>query len=262
MHPAPNGTQQMNYFIAADGTKCTSEEVRTRYEIDLRERTEIKAELTYICDITRRVTPKYARLYYKWWSRLSGYGNPFSRWKQTYNLDIAKERIMRAVVRVAQKNCWLIWRMSNVLYVETHYGQCSWHVGTLCNIPHGPLGGWFRSFPVRKDLQWSGVRNSDIAVRRVLGEINAQKPLPELIAGKRYAVPEEDGRDGRYLPFLRSEADAYVFEHRYTPRTRERVEIVRRSNDFMRYVFRDEDANRAWRRHFPSLLGRGDDCEE
>jgi hypothetical protein len=245
---------QTEYFIASDGTKCTSEEIRTRYEVDLREKAEIAAELRYICDIRRRVTPKYARLFYEWWSRLSGYCNPFGRWKQRYNLDIAKERIMHAVVRVAKKNGWLIWRMSNVLYVETPYGQCSWHVGSLCDIPCDKLGKWFRSFPVRPDLQWSGVRNSDIVVRRVLGEVTAQKPLPELIPGEKYGVPEEDGRRGRrYLTFLRRETDSYVFEYRWTPRTREHVETVRRSNDFMRYVFRDEDANREWWKHFPWL---------
>jgi len=42
------------------------------------------------------VTPNYARLFYKWWSRLSGYRNPYEAWKRIYNLDLAKECIMRA----------------------------------------------------------------------------------------------------------------------------------------------------------------------
>jgi hypothetical protein len=237
------------YFIASDGTKCTSEDIRERYESELIEKREIEAELRYLCDSTRRVTAKYARLFYKWWSRLSGYCNPCGDWKRIYNLDLAKERIMCAVVRVAQKNGWLVWRMSNVLYVETPHGQCSWHVGTLCNIPDGQLCDWFLAFPIREDLAWSRVRNSDIVVRKALGEVTAEKPLPTLVCGKRY----KDEVTGRYLTFLRREADSYVFEHRWTPRTREHIEIVRRSNDFMRFVFRGDEANKEWCRCFPNF---------
>jgi hypothetical protein len=182
------------YVIASDGTKCigdlsmTAAMVREKYEEDLLKKHKFNLDMRYL-NVKRRITPKHVRLFYQYWTMWSGYGNTNGDMKWIYNLDTVKTRIMHTVVRLANRQGWATWRNENILYIETPQGQCSWHLGKKGRIKEDTRK-WFEKFPERRDLKWSGIRNSDIVIRRILGEKSADRPLPNLVEGRTYYVLE------------------------------------------------------------------------
>ena len=107
--------------IASDGTRCVSQEVCENYNRQL-------ADATYMRR-SKRVTPKLARLFYSNWCTPGRYElDRYYRPSYASELSDVKKRIMRSVVGRAKRQGWYIWRFKNVLYVETPYGQCSWHM--------------------------------------------------------------------------------------------------------------------------------------
>lgn len=159
-------------FIAADGTRCTSQEVVDNYNRQL-------VDATYM-RMSKRVTPKLARLFYSRWCTPARYElNRYYPATYATELSDVKRRIIRSVAHRAKRRGWYIWRFKNVLYVETPYGQCSWHMYVGGYILKCDLR-WFRQFPERSDLCWSGIRNSDVVIRAILGESRIQRSLSAL----------------------------------------------------------------------------------
>ena len=164
------------YFIATDGTKCLSESVREAHETELRARAVLNADIRYL-HTQKRLSPKFLRLYYHYWSLWSGFGNPDGGLKSYYGLNNVKHRIIRAVVRQAKRKGWHVWRQGVVLYVETTQGQVSFHVIKPTDFGWAfykdTYRKWFEQFPEDKHRKWSGVRNSDVILRRCYGEKGA-----------------------------------------------------------------------------------------
>jgi hypothetical protein len=146
---------------------------REKQEAQIKNILALRADMRYLNNRSTRISPKYIRLYYHYWSAWMGYGNPEGENKYIYSLDTVKYRIMRAAVRRALLNNWYIWRQANVLYIETPEGQCSFHVTKQGGWYKHSYLRWFEKFPERSDLSWSGVRNSDLVLRRVYGEKTA-----------------------------------------------------------------------------------------
>jgi hypothetical protein len=163
------------YYIASDGTRCTSEDVRDRHEQELVQAKERAAKwnndleklnATVVWLATHRVTAEYARKFYEAWSACAGWGNWMGMYRERF--VGAKERIIAVMMRRARKSKWLVWRQGNVLYIESPFGQCSWHMSKYSrNLVEYP---WFYKIPERTDLRWSGIRNTDRIVRKILGE--------------------------------------------------------------------------------------------
>jgi len=75
-----------------------------------------------------------------------------------------KDRIVQHMLNLAAEGNWFVWRKANVLYIETPYGQCSFHIVAI------PVPDWFVAVVKRQDPEWSGKRESDIVIRRTLGD--------------------------------------------------------------------------------------------
>jgi hypothetical protein len=119
-------------------------------------------------------TPKTVETFYDVWKTCTGYRNSFNGVRST--MARLKERIILHMLAMARERGWLVWSAPDystappnniVLYIETFHGQCSWHVDKSYGAE------------TREDLHWSGLRNSDLVIRRCLGEELSTMVPPE-----------------------------------------------------------------------------------
>jgi hypothetical protein len=80
-----------------------------------------------------------------------------------------KARLIKHLLKLAENEKWLVWRRDIVLYIETPYGQCSFHVVPIRMAGFHPLPEWFLTIQVQ-NKKWSGKRDSDLVIRRLLGD--------------------------------------------------------------------------------------------
>ena len=171
-------TTENSYHIATDGTRCVTREVCDEHNKQIEVREQIIAGLKYL-STTRRVTPKVVKTFYFCWTNVCGYKNPLDFFKG--HLEPHKWRVMKCVLRRAKANGWSTWRKSDVLYVETPYGQVSWHIWDTWDAHKMIQAHWNKA---SRDTQrkWSGMRNSDLVIRRLLGEKRVEKELTSYYA--------------------------------------------------------------------------------
>ena len=108
------------------------------------------------------VTAESVKQFYEKWDWLKR-NTPFISLKRK-EMTRLKDRIVQHMLNLAADGNWFVWRKANVLYIETPYGQCSFHIVAI------PLPDWFVAVVERQDLEWSGKRESDIVIRRTLGD--------------------------------------------------------------------------------------------
>jgi hypothetical protein len=153
----------------------------------------------------QRVTLKLAKEFYSQWGQ-EVFGSVGERPHRIYPSELvsAKLRIMMAVVRRAKRNGWYIWRQDNVLYIETPYGQCSWHMGQRDYVENPR---WFRQFPLRLDLSWTKLHNSGLVVQAVLGSVAARRRIEK---EKNYSIAEKMLHLHIYAPAIYQSIDLTV----------------------------------------------------
>ena len=105
------------------------------------------------------ISPSLVEEFYRLWRESSGYCNRLGTIKK---LIVPVKKIISAwVLDEARKNGWEhgFNCTENALYIDTPHGQCSWHRPEEPSVVDRPYPG-----------EWSGVRNTDLIVRRLLGE--------------------------------------------------------------------------------------------
>ncbi len=105
------------------------------------------------------LSPSLVEEFYRLWRESSGYCNRLGTLKKL--IVPVKKRIAAWVLDEARKNGWEhgFDPTENVLYIDTPHGQCSWHRPEQESVVDKVYPG-----------KWSGVRNTDLIVRRLLGE--------------------------------------------------------------------------------------------
>jgi hypothetical protein len=158
-------------YVTLDGERHTIRRARNANEVRLEVRVaELEREIARLSAAVPNatnaaITAENVERFYKIWSACSGYRNPFGALRRA--AAEFKQRLIEHMLALAVERSWPSGTKNGVLYIDTPEGQISWHKA-------GKAGG-----DKTYAGEWSGVRNSDQIIVRLLSGESAGRAVLE-----------------------------------------------------------------------------------